>query len=507
MNSQMSASDPAHPAAIRFFWLYLLLVTALACGMRLYNLGDYSFWEDELYTVRSATTQGPWRMYLQPKQIGYIPSTLGLWADGVKLDEITWDNIDQWQALGIRPFAARIGPCIVGILTIPLLCLAGRKLLGDRATLIAALLLTVSPWHLFWSQAARFYTLQFLLYNLALIWYLRTCRERSNRLAFLAGLAVFLAYLSQPPALMISLVIAADVVFCLIRRAPINLTAFGWAAGITAVALCTALQLYHMKYAGNDWDAWGELQGHTWKIIAASMILRNEPVLVALAGLSALALLRSNSRLVFYLAAGALLPVLALMALSFKQDLYIHERYAFIVHYAWIALAAIGLAAAWDVVSKEHFGLPLAGATTAAIVVSMLWTDLAYYTHGHGYRRRWQEAYAYIRAQRQPGEDVASFSAIHTPDARFYLETDDVLPYAEFPTSPEQLAALKRPTWLVLPAVSATRGELFPWFNDAADLKRYYDLRILQPFTSIRVYYYRPDAAAVPPAEAHDLAP
>jgi hypothetical protein len=33
---------------------------------------------------------------------------------------------------------------------------------------------------------------------------------------------------------------------------------------------------------------------------------------------------------------------------------------------------------------------------------------------------------------------------------------------------------------------------MFPWLNELADLKAYYDLRILQPFSSIRVYYHTP---------------
>ena len=131
-----------------------------------------------------------------------------------------------------------------------------------------------------------------------------------------------------------------------------------------------------------------------------------------------------------------------------------------------------------------------------AVVASLLWTDLGYYRDG--YRRRWQEAFAYVKPLRQPGEDVACFSSSRTPIARYYLETNDVLEYAAFPTSPQMLAELKRPTWLILPAVSATRGELFPWLNDDALLKRYYDLRVLQPFASIRVYYYQPPQATAP---------
>ena len=141
------------------------------------------------------------------------------------------------------------------------------------------------------------------------------------------------------------------------------------------------------------------------------------------------------------------------MALTFKQDFYVHERYAFIVHYAWLALAAMGLGALWEAALKQSLGTSLAAVATVAVIASMLWT---------------------------------------TPIARYYLQTDDLVPFHEFPTSPDKLHALPNTTWLVLPAVSATRGELYPWMNDMADLKAYYDLRLLQPFSSIRVYLHTP---------------
>lgn len=494
MNHFMTASDSDNQPPLKLFWLALLSITLLAGGMRLFNLSEFSFWEDELYTIRSSAFKGDWQV---AKQFGYVPTTLGLLADGAQLADITWDNVSQWQALGVRPFGARIGSCIVGILSIPLLALAGRRLFGDRTTLILALLLAVSPWHLFWSQAARFYTLQFLFYNLALIWYFRTTLEPAKRLPILAGVAILLAYLSQPPALLISLVIAADVLLCLVRRQPLNLSLIAWVAGVGAVALCTAIQIYDMTHAAENWEQWGNLQGHKWHVIAASMLLRNGPVLVPLAGLSALALLRSKTRLTLYLLAATSLPVLALMAMSLK-GMYMHERYAFIVHYAWLALAAMGLAALWNAAHKQNLGFSLASTATVAVVASMLWTDLTYYTHGHGNRRRWNEAFAYVEKHRQPGQDVATLSSATTPIARYYLQTDDLIPFDAFPTSPEKLHALAKPTWLVLPAVSATHGELYPWMNDLADLKTYYDLRLLQPFSSIRVYLHTPTQTPAP---------
>ena len=483
---------PATPTdtrnTIKLFVLYLILITVFAGGMRFYKLADWSLWGDELYSVRSAASLNNEQV---SKRIGQVPTMLSLMATGADLEKANWDNISQWQSLGVTPLGARLGPCLIGIITIPLLGLTSRRLLGDRATLILVVLLAVSPWHLFWSQAARFYALQFLFYNLALIWYLRCCLERSSRLAALSALMLILAFLSQPPAILICLVLVADVIGCLVRQEPIKLTLPGWALGVLAVALCVYLFYLDTSKATDDWSHWAKLEGHSWKIIGASMVLRNHPVIVAVAVLSTIGMLRIKPRLTIYLAAGAVLPVAALMILSLSESYYVHERYCFIVHYAWLALAAIGLSAIWEQVS-ERGSHALGSAATAVVIASLLWTLLGYYTHGHGYRKRWDEAYAYVLEHRKPGEALAVHSAKRTPLAQFYLQTEDIIPYHQFPTDAQQLEALTGPTWLVVPAVSATRGELYPWLNDRAELKRYYDPRILQPFSSIRVYYYQP---------------
>jgi len=503
----MTTQPQDKSTALRRFWLYLLVLTALAGALRLYNLGDYSFWEDELYTVRSSGTAS---RDFQPEHFGYLPPIVGLTAGGVNTDELTRENVAQWQAMGVTEWNTRIGPALIGILTIPLLALASRRLLGDRATLIAALLLALSPWHLFWSQAGRFYILQFLCFNLACLWYLRACLERSTRLAVGASLALILAYLSHPPAILIGLILLGDVIVTLIRKDQIGLTKIGWALGIGAGLACVGYQLYTMTAATVDYSYHGSLQGHSWKVIAASMVMRNHPVVLAAAGLALLGLIRTKPRLILFLLMVGSLPALALMALALAVDhfgvsTYVHERYCFMIHFAWIALAALGLSAAWDAIEPQK-GRSVAAVGVAVLAVALLWQDLSYFQDGD--RRRWKEAFNYLQPLRQPGEDVACFSGKRVPIARYYLQTDDVLAYERFPTSPQMLGELTRPTWLVLPAVSATRGELFPWLNDHAELKRYYDLRVMQPFASIRVYYYQPpEGPLVQPTDTPATAP
>jgi len=161
----MTATPTDHPA-IKLFGLYLALVTVLAGGMRLYKLADWSFWEDELYSVRSAASLDKERV---SKRIGQLPTRLSLIADGSDLSEINRGNVARWRTLGVKPLGARLGPCLIGILTIPLLGWAGRRLLGDRASLIMAVLPAVSatrgelfPWLNDRADLKRYYDLRIL---------------------------------------------------------------------------------------------------------------------------------------------------------------------------------------------------------------------------------------------------------------------------------------------------------------------------------------------------------
>ena len=69
-----------------------------------------------------------------------------------------------WAALlGTGPTALRLFSVAVGILTIPLLYLVARRMLSARAALLATLLLTISPLHVYYSQEVRMYGLVALL--------------------------------------------------------------------------------------------------------------------------------------------------------------------------------------------------------------------------------------------------------------------------------------------------------------------------------------------------------
>ena len=167
--------------------ILLIIITGAAC-LRLFKLGDWSFWLDEALTVSDSLHLFKW----QPPWEVIHGRPLNFWITG-------W----IFSLLPMSEWAARLVPCIVGIITVPLIYFLSRDLLGDRAAILSSIFLSLSTWHIYWSQNARGYTL-LLLFSLISICLFYKGLERGNRL-FLFGSLVALAigYLAHPVALLV----------------------------------------------------------------------------------------------------------------------------------------------------------------------------------------------------------------------------------------------------------------------------------------------------------------
>ena len=154
--------------------------------------------------------------------------------------------------------------------------------------------------------------------------------------------------------------------------------------------------------------------------------------------------------------------------------------------YGWVALAALGTEKLY-VVLLDQCGRALAAAPIGLLLVAMLLMDYGYVTGGAGYHTRWRDAFAYVAARREPGERV--FSDTHSMIGRYYLEDPSV---ESIPKSAEGLRALDHPAWIIVEAEDVIRGEVKCWIGEVAEFKAYFDVRVLQLYSSTRVYRYEP---------------
>ena len=153
----------------------------LALVLRLYKLGHWGFEGDEIFTLRDSLHP----KFDNPRPLLYLLNYYVV-RPFIPLDE-----------LGLR-----LIPALSGILAVPVFYVVARLLVGTRAALFGALLLTVSAVHVYQSQYARYWSLVFLfssIYPYAL--YLGVTRRKVGLLALGIAAAV-LAVLSHPVAVL-----------------------------------------------------------------------------------------------------------------------------------------------------------------------------------------------------------------------------------------------------------------------------------------------------------------
>ncbi len=130
--------------------LLLSAITLLGAGLRLYRLSYQSFWEDELYSWWASSFTGPAMVI----RVGVLPD---IHPPGYQLLMYLVQRLGAEGELGLR-----LPSAVAGILAIPLLYWLGYKLYGPMEGLIAAALLAVLHFPIYYSQEARSYALVLL---------------------------------------------------------------------------------------------------------------------------------------------------------------------------------------------------------------------------------------------------------------------------------------------------------------------------------------------------------
>ncbi len=123
-------------------WLGVVLVVAAL--LRFYALSAESFWFDETYSVWVARHSVGWHIELSTQRI---------------FPPLYYLVLHFWLRLGSSEFAVRSLSVLIGLGSIGAVYGLARGLFDRRVGLLSALLLAVSPLHIWYSQEARMYIL------------------------------------------------------------------------------------------------------------------------------------------------------------------------------------------------------------------------------------------------------------------------------------------------------------------------------------------------------------
>jgi hypothetical protein len=357
-------------------------ITVLAAFLRFYKLGEWSFWWDEMFTIRDVRNVSSFSLLDQ--RISRVLIALAV------------------NSFGLSEWSARLVPALFGIITIPILYFPIRKIYGPGVALLASLLLAVSPWHLYWSQNARFYTIILLFYSLAMFAFYFGIEK--DKPLYLLLFFIFLGIGTQERLFTLFLVPVVVLYWLAVKLLP-----FEKPPGLRTRNLLLLLvpSLIGGLFVGREFSLdpanwfsqFGWVNNNPFWILSGVVYYIGLPVMI-LGLFGAAYLLSKKERAALLLFLSGTVPIGAIMTLSTVQ--FSANRYVFVALSSWIILAAIAM---WELLRQTN-GIAkfFALGALAILIIEPMSENVLYYVYQHGNRDNWKAAFELIKNRKEPGD-------------------------------------------------------------------------------------------------------
>ena len=439
-------------------WLIVIGLTVLAFFMRRKGLATQSLWFDEADLIARAE-RDPGAILadlIRPGENGPLYTLFMHFWLGVA---------------GVGEAAVRTPSLLAGTAVVPLIYELGRKFLGGPAVgLVAAGLVAISPYQLWYSQDAKMYPLALLL-TLASVYLFLTALERGGR--GLWGAYVILTTLSFYIHLMSVLIVAVEVVYYWLLARPTVAEQFDPVDSKPARrrlknrAAVVSLGLLTLPYLPIAvWQAralWDGGIGKTWfgpvglldmfdtltRRFAVNRI--DDPLLetfgaVLYAGLALLGLIavwriaqptgearkigwerfKTSNSVALLLTLYLLLPILAFYVLTTRIPLFA-DRYLLIASPAYYLLVAWGIV--W--LARRMWPVAVVG---AALAVALAVVALFSFNYAEKPQKEdWREAMRWLQGQLRDGDEVLIVPGYLQSAVGYYLKPDPKIPVYALP--------------------------------------------------------------------------
>jgi len=172
--------------------ILLILLILLGSFLRFYHLDYNSLWYDEAFTLFTAnhSLPGIWDIVANN-----APDLANVVLAGEFNPPLFYYLEHFMLVFGQSEFVLRFIPAFLGVLTIPVFYSIGKEFADEDIGIIMAALLSFSPFHVFFSQEARAFSMMLFIFSLAFFFFLVSLRTNSVPswivFGFLSGVTVW----------------------------------------------------------------------------------------------------------------------------------------------------------------------------------------------------------------------------------------------------------------------------------------------------------------------------
>ena len=417
----------------------LCAAIAVAAFLRLDGLGVPSYWLDEILhqQLLDQYLALPWwrwlgRMHEEHAGLYYLSQL-------------------ACRLFGTGEGAGRLAAAVFGIATVPLAWRTANLACPDRrdrlSSTCAALLLAVSPLHVYFSREARSYALLTLL-TAALVLVLL----RGTSRAAAAAVLVAMLYTSAVSATIVlsALVVCAACAWAIPERRR-------WYATVAAFCVVT-LALFRALYAArpvadSNWPGFPAVDAEffvsllrTFSVSAfgTPIALRTAVAMLVFFVIGAVALVRADRRAGIVVIGMTVLPVVISLAVLRTLDHFYAARYVMPAVFGYAVLAGIGMTA-----TARLARVPLLAVGIALITAAQTWPS----ARAEPFRKLdWRRVAAVIAGHAHPGDAVLAAEPWSDVSLRWYLKRHPRAPgVLQMPDVPiaERIRLAYPGTWIV----------------------------------------------------------
>ncbi|HGJ66849.1 TPA: hypothetical protein ENS27_15920 [bacterium] len=373
-SSTLSYNDRKQDMASLFEEIVILLILiAIASVLRFWKLGEWSFWADEIFSVQDAQNF--------PESLTINPIIYAI---------IHWTT----NTFGLNEWSARLGPCIIGIISLPFIYLIARRMFSAQVGVVSSLFLVFHPWHIYWSQNARAYSLVFFLAGISAYCFYEAIE--SNKLRY-SILSLLLTMLSIASYLHCVLILPAFIIYVIILpflpitlpkglNKRILLTFFvPFILSLSVLFIPTVREYIYSGWGSNEWG-----RNALYILFTVGYSLGIPFTVASIIGIfhSFAYLNRGGIFLMCY----AIVPLLCLLAIS--PFLNVAGYYLFFTMPAYLILA--GLCASEAISFMARDSKVLSSAVVLILLIFLISQSYLYFFVENGGREKWKEAFQSI---------------------------------------------------------------------------------------------------------------